>query len=99
MSSKQHVSEFESQPRLLQFTGDEIEKIDKYHGLKLSCKDLPSVLFSAKTKNGIRVGSSDWHTFIRAQGARDAVEQDGESLEVLVRATSSMPSLFSVICY
>ncbi|OJD10294.1 hypothetical protein AJ78_08643 [Emergomyces pasteurianus Ep9510] len=99
MSPERHVSEFESQPRLLQFTDDEIEKIDKYHGLRLSRKDLPSVLFSAKTKNGIWIGSSDWHTFIKAQGARAAVEQEDESLEVLALTTSFMLSLFSVMYY
>ncbi|KKZ67827.1 hypothetical protein EMCG_06509 [[Emmonsia] crescens] len=53
MSPEWHVSEFKSQPKLLQFTGEEIEEIDNYHGLKLSHEGLPSVLFSAKTKNGI----------------------------------------------
>ncbi|KKZ68792.1 hypothetical protein EMCG_05618 [[Emmonsia] crescens] len=83
--------EFKSLPQFLQFTGEEIEEIDKYHGLKFSRKDLPTVLFSAKTKDG--TGGSDWQTFVKAKGAKDAVEREGESLEVLIHATSSMLSI------
>ncbi|PGH33326.1 hypothetical protein GX50_03879 [[Emmonsia] crescens] len=58
--------EFKSPPQLLQFTGEEIEEIDNYHGLKLSHKDLPTVLFSAKIKDGTGMEESDWQTFVKA---------------------------------
>ncbi|OJD26156.1 hypothetical protein ACJ73_02466 [Blastomyces percursus] len=77
------VFKFTSQARLDQFTGDDIEEIAEYHGVKHGHADPPSFLFAAKTESGIRVGKSDWQTFINAKGAKDAVEENGESLEEL----------------
>ncbi|KGQ01462.1 hypothetical protein PAAG_11812 [Paracoccidioides lutzii Pb01] len=70
------------QTELYQFAIDDIEEVESYYGLMYDLKSA-RVLFAAKTKDGTRVGISNWETFIKAKGARDAVVKMNEDLEEL----------------
>ncbi|EDN11064.1 hypothetical protein I7I51_03214 [Histoplasma capsulatum] len=70
------------QTELYQFAIDDIEGVECYYGLMYDLKSA-RVLFAAKTKDGIRVGISNWETFIKAKGARSAVEKMDEDLKEL----------------
>ncbi|OAT10336.1 hypothetical protein BDBG_05989 [Blastomyces gilchristii SLH14081] len=70
------------QTRLYQFAIDDIKGVKCYYSLMYDLKST-RVLFAAKTKDGIRVGISDWEMFIKAKGARGAVEKMDEDLKEL----------------
>ncbi|OJD26152.1 hypothetical protein ACJ73_02462 [Blastomyces percursus] len=70
------------QTGLYQFTDGDIEEIEEYCGVHYDLHSA-SIIFIAKTKDGNRVGKSDWQTFIKARGARDAVKESGERFEEL----------------
>ncbi|EGE80726.2 hypothetical protein BDDG_03667 [Blastomyces dermatitidis ATCC 18188] len=70
------------QTGLYQFAIDDIKGVECYYSLMYDLKST-RVLFAAKTKDGIRVGISDWEMFIKAKGARGAVEKMDEDLKEL----------------
>ncbi|EQL29717.1 hypothetical protein BDFG_07707 [Blastomyces dermatitidis ATCC 26199] len=70
------------QTELYQFAIDDIEEVKSYYGVIYDLKSA-RVLFAAKTKDGTKVGISNWETFSKAKGARGAVVKMNEDLKEL----------------